>query len=77
MKKGGAADQGASGRASTRVVEPGQSLWAIAEDLVGEPAGIARVVSVVARLWDLNAERIGTGDPNLIYPGQTLIYRRP
>jgi LysM domain len=77
VKKGGTVRQGASGRASTRVVAPGQSLWAIAEDLVGVRAGIARIVGVVGRLWALNAERIGTGDPNLIYPGQTLIYRRP
>jgi nucleoid-associated protein YgaU len=77
-QKGGAGDRGASGRASTHVVvEPGQSLWAIAQSLLGGAASNSRLVSVVARLWQLNAARIGTGDPNLIYPGQTLIYRRP
>jgi hypothetical protein len=76
-QKGGAGDRAASGRASTRVVAPGQSLWVIAQGLVAGAASNSRIVSVVARLWQLNAERIGSGDPNLIYPGQTLIYRRP
>jgi nucleoid-associated protein YgaU len=75
-KGGGSGERGASG-ASTRVVKPGESLWAIARGFAGERAGTARIVSVVARLWQLNAARIGSGDPNLIYPGQTLIYRRP
>ena len=76
-QKGGAGDGAASGPAATRVVEPGQSLWVIAQSLLGGAASNSRLVSVVARLWQLNAARIGTGDPNLIYPGQTLIYRRP
>jgi hypothetical protein len=72
-QKGGAA----SGASTHVVVEPGQSLWVIAQGLAGGRDGVARIVSVVARLWQLNAARIGTGDPNLIYPGQRLIYRRP
>jgi hypothetical protein len=24
-------------------------------------------------LWDMNAKRIGTGDPNLVFPGQRLM----
>src|SRR3954470_20209575 len=77
-QKGGSGNRGASGPASTHVVvERGQSLWAIAQGLTGGRVGIARIASVVARLWELNAGRIGTGDPNLIYPGQTLTYRRP
>jgi len=81
-QKGGAGNRGAGGRASGRVsahvvVEPGQSLWAIAQGLTAGRDGIAGIASVVARLWQLNAARIGTGDPNLIYPGQKLIYRRP
>ena len=68
----GGAGGGDSGHASTHVVEPGQSLWAIAEDLLGKPAGIARVAFEVGRLWRLNADRIGTGNPDLIYAGQEL-----
>jgi hypothetical protein len=61
-----------SGRGSTYVVEPGESLWVIAQGVVGEPAGIGRIAFEVARLWRLNAARIGTGDPDLIFPGQEL-----
>jgi nucleoid-associated protein YgaU len=65
-----------SDRASTHVVvAPGQSLWAIAERLLGARAGIARVALRVDRLWQLNAARIGTGNPDLIYPGQTLLLK--
>jgi hypothetical protein len=34
--------------------------------------GVAEVEAEVARLWRLNAARIGTGDPNLIYAGTAL-----
>ncbi len=74
-RKGGTGDRGGgerSGSVSTQVVEPGQSLWAIAQGLVREPAGIAEVAFEVGRLWRLNAARIGTGDPDLIFPGQAL-----
>jgi hypothetical protein len=74
-KKGGKGDGAASersGGAPTHVVEPGQSLWVIARSVVGEPAGIAQVAFEVRRLWQLNAVRIGTGNPDLIFPGQEL-----
>jgi nucleoid-associated protein YgaU len=74
-KKGGKGDGAASersGGASTHVVEPGQSLWVIAQSVVGEPAGVAQVAFEVRRLWQLNAARIGTGNPDLIFPGQEL-----
>lgn len=78
-QSGGSEDGGAptgssdsTGNASTHVVEPGQSLWVIAQGVLGEPAGIARVAFEVQRLWQLNAARIGTGNPDLIFPGQEL-----
>src|SRR5262249_22000687 len=61
-----------SNNSSTRIVAPGQSLWVIAQGLVGDPFSIAEVAFKVNRLWQLNAERIGTGSPDLIYPGQKL-----
>jgi hypothetical protein len=61
-----------SNLSSTHVVEPGQSLWVIAKGLIGQPDSIAKVAFEVGRLWQLNAERIGTGDPDLIYPGIEL-----
>jgi LysM repeat protein len=57
---------------STHVVKPGQSLWVIAQGVLGEPAGIARIAFEVQHLWRLNATRIGTGNPDLIFPGQEL-----
>jgi nucleoid-associated protein YgaU len=57
---------------STHVVEPGQSLWVIAQNVVSKTASIGQIAFEVGRLWQLNAPRIGTGDPDLIFPGQTL-----
>ena len=64
---------GSSGR--THVVKPGQSLWVIAQSIVGRPAGIGEIAFEVGRLWRLNAVRIGTGNPDLIYAGQELRLR--
>jgi hypothetical protein len=69
----GAADE--SSNVSTHIVEPGQSLWVIAKGLIGEPDSIAQVAFEVGRLWHLNADTIGTGDPDLIYPGLRLRLR--
>ena len=59
--------------ARTYVVEPGDSLWAIAEALLGPDATPAQVAREVDRLWRLNADRIDTGSPSLILPGQRLV----
>jgi nucleoid-associated protein YgaU len=56
----------------SHVVRPGESLWSIAEDLLGGDASPARVAREVNRLWELNAARIGTGDPDLVMAGTTL-----
>jgi hypothetical protein len=76
-KKGGKEDQDADQRTSpsggaTRVVQPGQSLWGIAQGLFGGSASIAQVAMQVDRLWQLNADRIGSGNPDLIFPGLRL-----
>jgi len=57
---------------STHVVRSGESLWVIAEQRLGDQASDAEIATAVERLWQLNAQRIGTGNPDLIYPGQTL-----
>ncbi len=74
---GGSEDRGGggSGRGSTHVVEPGQTLWAIAQGLATRRASIAQIAFEVGRLWRLNAARIGTGNPDLIYAGQELRLR--
>jgi len=58
--------------ADSYLVRPGDSLWSIAKRLLGSDASNAQVASEVERLWQLNAERIGTGNPNLIVAGQKL-----
>lgn len=53
----------------------GESLWSIARDMLGGEASPARIARAVHRLWTLNRERIGTGDPDLLMVGTTLILR--
>jgi len=53
-------------------VQSGDCLWSIAERLLPNGASVAKIEAEVARLWRLNAARIGTGDPNLIYAGTAL-----
>jgi hypothetical protein len=57
------------------VVRPGESLWSIASALL-EPGASARTIAhQVRRLWRLNEDRIGTGDPNLLAIGVKLRLR--
>jgi hypothetical protein len=57
----------------SHVVRPGESLWSIASDLLGGGASAARISREVGRLWQLNQARIGSGDPDVIAAGTTLI----
>lgn len=59
----------------TYVVRSGDCLWHIAEGLLSPDAGTPAIAAEVERLWRLNEERIGTGDPSLIYAGTTLRLR--
>jgi len=59
----------------THTVVAGESLWAIAGDLLGADASPARIAREVHRLWQLNADRIGTGDPDLLLVGTRLSLR--
>ena len=54
------------------VVRPGDSLWAIARRGMGAGTSDAAVARYVVRIWNANERRIGTGNPDLIYPGTTL-----
>jgi hypothetical protein len=75
-KKGGATattvSTHPSGENRTMVIRPGDSLWAIAQRIVGPRASATAVESKLVAIWNLNASRIGTGDPNLIFPGTRL-----
>jgi outer membrane biosynthesis protein TonB len=57
------------------VVKSGDCLWHIAEALLPPDAGTSAIAAEVERLWRLNGERIGTGDPSLIHTGTTLRLR--
>jgi hypothetical protein len=72
------ADRGASrtaGDARFHAVRPGESLWTIAEDLLAPDASATRIAAEVARLWELNRDRIPSGDPDQIAVGQQLRIR--
>jgi nucleoid-associated protein YgaU len=47
-------------------------LWRIASRVVGAKASDSQIEREVVAIWNANAARIGTGDPNLIFPGQRL-----
>ncbi len=56
-------------------VHTGESLWSIASDHLGAGAAPAQIAREVHRLWQLNADRIGTGDPDLLMVGTRLVLR--
>jgi LysM domain-containing protein len=64
-----------SRRATRHVVQPGETLWSIARELLGPRATVAAIAREVQRIWDLNADAIASGDPSLIVPGQVLVLR--
>lgn len=57
------------------VVKSGDCLWHIAAALLPAGASDAEIAHELARLWALNEDRIGTGDPSLIYAGTALRLR--
>ena len=67
----GAAAHSLAGR-RFHVVRAGESLWSIAKAMLPGGASNAAIAREVRRLWRLNARRIGTGDPGLIYAGTEL-----
>jgi hypothetical protein len=53
-------------------VQPGDSLWRIAERRLGPTASNAHVADLTHRLYALNRATIGS-NPDLIFPGMTLL----
>jgi hypothetical protein len=68
-------DQDIPQGARTHMVKEGESLWSIARDLLSPVASDAAITHEVARLWDLNSNRIGTGDPDVLPAGTILRLR--
>lgn len=64
-----------SADSSLHVVQPGESLWSIASDQLGPRATVAAIAREVNRLWELNEQRIATGDPDLLMVGTVLRMR--
>lgn len=60
---------------ATHRVRPGESLWSIAQQRLGAGASPGQVARLVNWLWELNAGRIATGDPDLIMVGTLLRLR--
>jgi resuscitation-promoting factor RpfA len=59
-------------RGGRMTVRPGDTLWSIAQRVLGPGARDAAVAREVDRLWRLNAHRHGLTDPDLIWPGLEL-----
>jgi hypothetical protein len=59
-------------RGRSYTVQEGDSLWSIAKRLLGADVSTGRMAREVDRLWRLNSQRIGTGDPSLVYVGTVL-----
>jgi hypothetical protein len=55
------------------LVKPGDSLWSIARSQLPAGASNTEIDRKLVEIWDRNAHRIGTNDPNLIFSGQRLI----
>ena len=56
---------------------PGDSLWRLAEEMVGErlgrPASDAEVAPYWQSLVDANRSRLRSGDPDVLFPGETVL----
>lgn len=73
VSTGAPADGHASASGGSIMVKPGDSLWSIARGMLGAGASVPEIEHRVGEIWDRNAHRIGTRDPNLIFSGQRLL----
>jgi nucleoid-associated protein YgaU len=63
------------------VVEPGDHLWKISETEVARRLGRSARPDEVAPYWlsviDANRDSLHSGDPDLIYPGESITLPAP
>ena len=57
---------------SSVVVRPGDSLWSISREQLGQSATPQQIANGVEQIYALNHNRLGS-DPNLIFAGQKLL----
>ncbi len=66
-----------SGNHVEYVVQPGDNMWSVssrhASRNQSDSVSASHVIAVWRQVVDLNRERIESGDPDLIYPGETLL----
>jgi nucleoid-associated protein YgaU len=65
----------AARNARFHIVKSGESLWSIARKLLGPSASPAQIAREVDRLWELNKDRIGTRNRDLLMVGTKLRLR--
>jgi hypothetical protein len=63
------AQEQATPKITTKLVQPGDSLWTIAQARLSPDAAPQQVAEEVGRIYELNRDQIGE-NPNLIFPGQ-------
>src|SRR5215217_5660211 len=70
------AQEQATPKTTTKLVEPGDSLWTIAQARLSPDAAPQQVAEEVGRIYELNRDQIGE-NPNLIFPGQQFFWVPP
>ena len=70
------AQEQATPKTTTKLVEPGDSLWTIAQARLSPDAAPQQVAEEVGRIYELNRDQIGE-NPNLIFPGQQFFLVPP
>ena len=70
-------DQPRPSQGDTVIVREGDHLWKIARRHLEEVIGAAVTGGQIARYWrsliDHNIDRLRSGDPDLIYPGEVIV----